>query len=785
MRRPSGFPLVLAFCPVLAIASIHRVAAQPQFITPRNVTPGPATDSSGLAAIYGGILAYADFTGDRKLDFVTTYNPSGTKFSSIATSLALLVNNGDGSFHLEVLSNVIYPTNPGASSSAAATDVDGDGINDLVIVNTTGNDDAGNPLGPSTLYVYLGNGDGSFRPLPPQTVTSKGDAAVLFAGDLNGDRRPDLLITQYDQNTGGTIVVWLNNGNGQFHQGSTIGNVFETTFVTAGDLYGHGRLDLVVNYLGSAQILVNAGDGTFTPGAALPLSASSGTIKDVNRDGRNDLIVAGEVGAGRQPINTHVFLNEGVGKFTETAVLPGGPDNAAGQIYAGDVNHDGFVDIVYNALPGTRVYTGDGKGKFSGPSVFDTGAGTSTVFADWNGDGNLDVLNGGHGTPFLLSSGHSNGNFGASRFTVCCNVTNGTLWAPAAGDFNKDGKNDLAVVVADSQTADFSHLTILDGNGLGWFVAQRTYNIGPIGTPAVGDVNGDGDLDVVVASTPENSIGTDVSVLLGNGDGTFNPVMVDHLLDQHPSNAFDHAIYLRDVNGDGKLDLVGDWGVALGNGDGTFKAPIALPSGIQTISYLVADDFNRDGKLDLIIASNFTTAAPNAYLYTLLGDGKGSFRIAHTEQFAVPGYPVGFFTALASADLTGDGIPDLLFTGTNYNQANADNGFGLYVRVGKGDGTFAGATKYAIVSSGSDQILAADYNRDGLVDVLVASQQFSGDEKLVLFPGVGAGKLSSHFGVFHGTLRSLLTVNMNGDTAPDVVGLQGNGIERLINTGAR
>jgi hypothetical protein len=109
----------------------------------------------------------------------------------------------------------------------------------------------------------------------------------------------------------------------------------------------------------------------------------------------------------------------------------------------------------------------------------------------------------------------------------------------------------------------------------------------------------------------------------------------------------------------------------------------------------------------------------------------------------------------------------------------------LYVRPGNGDGTFASATKYGIDSSGSDRILPADYNRDGLADVLVASQQFSGDEKLNLFYGAGAGKFASVRGVFHGTLRFSLTLNLNGDTAPDIVGLQTHGVERLINTGAR
>src|SRR2546425_6249978 len=179
-------------------------------------------------------------------------------------------------------------------------------------------------------------------------------------------------------------------------------------------------------------------------------------------------------------------------------------------------------------------------------------------------------------------------------------------------DFNRDHKLDLAVPNPNS-----NNVSILLGNGDGTFRPAVNYSVGqgPV-TAAVGDFNRDGKLDLVVA----NNVSNNVSVLLGNGDGSFRTA-VEHSVGQNPS-----AVAVGDFNRDGKLDVVvTDAGsnkvtVLLGNGAGSFQSAIAYGVGQNPVSVAVGD-FNRDGKLDLVVANNLSHNVSG-----LLGNGDGTFR---------------------------------------------------------------------------------------------------------------------------------------------------------------
>jgi hypothetical protein len=314
----------------------------------------------------------------------------------------------------------------------------------------------------------------------------------------------------------------------------------------------------------------------------------------------------------------------------------------------------------------------------------------------------------------------------------------------------------------------------------------------PAGVMAAGDVNGDGKMDIVVTRAANmgveqtSPIPYDASVLVGRGDGTFLPAKNYHLLG-YPSQGTldifnDEALFLIDVNKDGKLDLLGDWGVALGNGDGSFKSPVSLPSGLHIVNSIAEGDFNHDGNVDLEIAT-LDRIGGTTSLSTLLGNGKGTFTIAHTIPFNEPGFPDSDIIAVAAADLNGDGLADLLYTGSVHNDT-ANNGIGFYVQLGRGDGTFKPAVKYPGV--GGYNILAADFNRDGLPDVLLTSFSYLGD--LVLFKGIGKGLLGMtperfSTGISGSVGVPLVSVNLNGDTALDLAALVVNGFARVINTG--
>jgi uncharacterized repeat protein (TIGR01451 family) len=229
------------------------------------------------------------------------------------------------------------------------------------------------------------------------------------------------------------------------------------------------------------------------------------------------------------------------------------------------------------------------------------------------------------------------------------------------------------------------------------FAAAKSY---PVGTsPAgivVGDFNGDGKPDIAVANTGSSSI----SILLGNGDGTFHPA-VNYSAGNRPS-----AIAVGDFNGDGKMDLAafqpgangvaGSASVLLGNGDGTFQAPKTLALS-QNASVMAVADFNLDKKSDLAVSD-----PTNLDIY--IGNGDGSFQPA--KQTALSPNCAGFVTA----DFNGDSKPDVALITTD----------GIHILLGKGDGTFSQGV--AVVSALPPEFVGTiDLNHDGKVDLLVTS----------------------------------------------------------------
>lgn len=363
-----------------------------------------------------------------------------------------------------------------------------------------------------------------------------------------------------------------------------------------------------------------------------------------------------------------------------------------GQLLSADFNSDGKADLamfvtqtnsVHQLVASVVVYLGNGDGTFTAAPNTSIAENNEVIgllaTGDFNGDGKPDVIVGINSTQIRVFLGNGDGTFNQGQilpYTEAFYLSPTGAYTVAVGDFNGDGVEDLAVT--EIGIPPNAQVAIYLGNGDGTFTLKSTTPTGNGSEPAVaGDFNGDGILDLAVVNS-------------GNGN--------------IPTTSFP--------------EVQGSVTILLGNGDGTFTTVPAAPATGWSPLAVAAGDFNGDGILDLAVANDgqygidTPGTVPGVYpgsVTVLLGNGDGTFTSAASPATAL--YPDG----IAVGDFNGDGKADLVTSSTSGGVGNPAS-----VLLGNGDGTFALALELA-TGEVSTAVVAKDFNDDGLTDIAVSN----------------------------------------------------------------
>jgi hypothetical protein len=419
------------------------------------------------------------------------------------------------------------------------------------------------------------------------------------------------------------------------------------------------------------------------------------------------------------------------------------------------------------AAGGTGDFNGDGKPDLA---VLNSVTNSISVFLG-NGDGTLTLNN----TIFEVGN------------TPCVNANEASNCALTVGDFNHDGNADLVATSGYDDT-----VIVLLGHGDGTFSPANGSPVTVGSFPQavkIGDFNADGVQDLAVANAKDNTI----SILLGNGDGTFTAASGSPV----PVGSFPFFVAVADFDGNGTADIAASneidntVSILLGNGDGTFTEAGGSP--IPNFNYnpgpIIPADFNGDGKVDLAV-SNFTPFNSTlGNVNVLLGNGDGTFTNA-------PGSPITVGVdpwALAAADFDQDGKTDLAVD--NYGQIEHFETQTLSILRGNGDGTFTTLGNPIQLGQSPNDLVTADFNGDGTTDFAIPeladgtttillnifTQTETANLANVTIAGTGTHYVDAvYLGNSSFATSTSTTVPLQGSTVPTTLTLTANPIEQMI-----
>jgi hypothetical protein len=704
--------------------------------------PATATYSMTTGSGPRGVVA-GDFNGDGKTDLAVANVNSA--------SVSIFTNSGSSINVAKNVPDLTANTNP---NQLVAGDFNGDGKTDLAVTNT-------GAAVANGAFVYINSGS-ALPTTRTETLTTGSSPWGIAIGDFTGDGKPDMAVAN---NASNTVFVYHNNGTatpfpttigvGDF----TLTGLVTPAGITTGDFNSDGKLDLAVANNGSTSVSL------FTnTGASLPTTASSiltaGTAPeyivagDFNGDGKTDLAVTNFTSN-----STSTFINTGTGLSTiisSTLTTGSGPLG----LVAADFNVDGRTDLAVanssantvsvfnnqsvvaaaakqiinqdNTIVGAKINLAVG----STSDAFDIVSSTGTTLAAFDSAGREK----------LGTSAAANGSF-TSKFDL--SNTSGTKGI-TTGDFNGDGKTDLAL------TRDGSTTVAIYINTASGLPQTPSYNLTAGNNPQTviaGDFNGDGLTDVAVANGGTNS------TLIYLNTGSALPTTSTSTL--VPGGG---GLATGDFNGDGKTDLAISNGtnITVFNNTGSTTVPFSgsttLTAG-TTPTEVVAGDFNGDGKTDLAVTNN----------------GSANISVYINTGTALPGSPTSTLAAATgvfwatTGDFNGDGKTDLAVT--NWN-AGAGSTASIYINTGAALPTTVSST--LTTGTGPFYPVAADFNGDGKTDLAVTN---SGSTSVSVFINTGTALPNATVVTLttDASPEGLAAGDFNGDGKTDLAATNGSG----------
>jgi hypothetical protein len=677
-------------------------------------------------------IVAGDFNGDGRADLIIRIDRL-----NYDTELMVLLGQGDGTFQWPVPAPLAVP---GAAGRIAVADFNADGRADLAVTNMM-----------ATVSVLHGIGDGTFASAVAYPIAAMPYAGALqmTVGDLDGDRRADILVSSSD---GQHVSVLRNAGDGTFHPFVAYAVPYAPAQLAVGDVNGDGRLDVAVTNYDTEHvgIMHGGGDGTLAAPIdyALHEEGNSMVVADFNVDGGSDLAIVVDVDEsaaawrgldvllGRLTIVTSTrlttiattsVLGEAV---TLTATVT--PLTASGTV--------SFYDGVF--LLGTTALTS--RGGETSLTTRSLGFGPHVFKAVYSGD----VL---HGASASRSVAHSITASAQEGFRPA--VLYSTGWLPGevvTGDFNGDGYPDLAVADRhDGGTTGTSAVGIYVGRRDGTFIDPVSFDVpGGAADLAVADFDGDGRSDLAVTNDVAGTV-----TLLHGVPGSFRKGVV------WPVGRSPRFVRTGDFNADGNADLVvsidrlnydRELMVLLGNGDGAFQWPVPAPLAVSGGAGRIAvADFNADGLADLVVTNAMGTVS------VLHGIGDGTFTQA--VRYPLAATPNVGGVDLTVGDVDGDGLTDVL--------ASTSDGRHVSVLRNRGDGSLQPFAAYA-VGYRPRALATGDFNGDGRLDVAVTNYD---TEFVGILHGRADGTLAAPVDYrLHGEGLSLAVADFNGDGGSDL-----------------